>query len=211
MTESATLEAPAQTVTELAVPEVKPEAMEFLSGFDAAYCPNPVPTPAEYEVVSFYIGGSSAYHVWTAGERALIKGRITLPIWVPSPNFDNPTQAAKGVAATMHALGIPSGATPYRAVMWDMETSENSEWMTLAADKLASLGYDSLVYGSEGSVFELPARSGYIVANPTGEPHMFDYPGVVGTQYAWGVQVTGGQVDADLYLSTLRPHLTVLA
>jgi hypothetical protein len=195
----------------LETPEESPMIASVLTGFDAAYCPNPVPPATEFDVAEFYIGGSSAYHVWTESERSLIKGRLTLPIWVPTPSLDNPTQVAAGIAHTLKTLGIPSQARPYRAVMLDMETSEDSEWVTLCCNKLASLGYDSFIYGSAGYVFSLPPRSGYIVANPTGVAHIYDHAHVVGTQYAWGVELTGGQVDADLYLETIKPHLSILA
>lgn len=187
------------------------QVASVLNGFDAAFCPNPVPAESEYEVAEFYAGGSSAFHIWTPAERSLIKGRLTLPIWVPTPGLDNPTQVAEGIAATLKGLGIPAHATPFRAVMLDMETSTDADFITLCCDKLAAFGYDSFIYGSASSVFHLPARSGYIVADPTGEPHIYDHADAIGTQYAWGVNVTGGQVDADLYLETIRPHLSVLS
>jgi hypothetical protein len=189
---------------------VSPALAEVLSGFDAAFCPNPVPTESEFDVVEFYAGGTSAFHIWTPAERSLIKGRLTLPIWVPTPGLDNPTQVAEGIAATLKSLGIPSHATPYRAVMLDMETSTDAEFITLCCNKLASFGYDSYIYGSAGSVFNLPSRSGYIVADPTGIAHIYDHPDVIGTQYAWGVNLVGGQVDADLYLEAIKPHLSIL-
>lgn len=210
VTPEPTPEVPQEVPEEQHPAEVEAAAVTFLTGFDSAFCPVPVPGEQEFEVVSFYIGGSSAFHVWDAQERALIKGRVTLPIWVPTPGLDNPTQVAQGIAHTMRSLGIPSGATPYRAVMWDMETSTDAEWLTLACNRLASLGYDSYIYGSASSVLQLPQRSGYIVADPTGHVHLYDHAGVVGTQYAWDVQVTGGQVDADVYLTSIRPHLSIL-
>jgi len=212
MTVSETLEKQTTEVPEEIHPDiVEAETVEYLTGFDAAFLPIPVPGAAEFEVVEFYAGGTSAFHIWTPEERALIRGRVTLPIWVPTPQLDNPSQVAQGVAHTLRALGIPSGAKPYRAVMWDMETSENAEWLTAACNRLASLGYDSYIYGSVSSVFKLPQRSGYIVADPTGEVHLYDHEGVVGTQYAFDVQTLGGAVDADVYLESIRSHLSVLA
>jgi hypothetical protein len=195
---------------ESATPAESPLLASVLTGFDSAFCPNPVPSESEFDVAEFYAGGTNAFHIWTPGERELIKGRLTLPIWVPTPSLNSPTQVAEGIAATLKSLGIPSHAKPYRAVMLDMETSTDAAWITLCCNKLAVYGYDSYIYGSASSVFSLPPRSGYIVADPTGIAHIYDHADVVGTQYAWGVNVTGGQVDADLYLEEIKPHLSVL-
>ena len=195
--------------------------MTLAYGWDAAPVPNPVPTTINGQKQSyagFYIGGSSAFHVWTpdellrldeAGETA---GLLAMPIWVPTPGFENPRQVGLEAAARLRALGIPANAKPWRVMMWDMETGNVAaypSWMTIAANTLASTGYGSLVYGSvDGSgLFSMPARTGYMVAFPNGRPQLYPHPNVVGTQYQFSVPVPGGEVDLDVVESSLLAHL----
>ena len=194
--------------------------MTLAYGWDAAPVPNPIPTTINGQKQSyagFYIGGSSAFHVWTpdellrldeAGESA---GLLAMPIWVPTPGFENPRQVGLEAAARLRALNIPDHATPWRVLMWDMETGKEPDpsWLTIAATTLASAGYGSLVYGSvDGSgLFSYPARSGYMVAFPNGQPRLYPHPNVVGTQYQFSVPVPGGVVDLDVVDSSLLAHL----
>jgi hypothetical protein len=183
--------------------------MSTVTGWDAAFCPDPVPAGHAYAKV--YIGGSSAYHVWTADERAKVHGMRVMPIWVPTPGVDNPRQVAMQAADALKAIGVTPFQTPYRALMWDLETGREPDpgWLTVAADKLNSLGYDNLVYGSVSAsgLFSYPSRLGYVVADPTGKPHMYDHADVAETQYAQNVTVPGGQVDLDLLNESILAHL----
>ena len=134
-----------------------------------------------------------------------------MPIWVPTPGHENPRQVALQAAAALKAAGIPPHATPFRALMWDLETGIEpaSQWLTVAANTLASYGYDNLVYGSpDGSqIFSEPARLGYIVAFYDGRPSPYPHPGAVGKQYQANVSVPGGQVDLNVLESSIMAHL----
>lgn len=190
--------------------------MSIVYGWDAAFCPDPAPTEINNRHISFaagYLGGSSAYRSWTEGEWQRASdtlGRV-LPIWVPTPGVDNPRQAALNAIAALKAAGVPAYATPWRALMWDLETGvePSPAWLTTAANTLASSGYDSLIYGSlSGSqVLSYPRRSGYIVADYDGVASLYPAAGVVGKQYSANVTVSGGQVDLDVMDESMLAHL----
>jgi hypothetical protein len=193
--------------------------MTNVYGWDAAFCPDPPPTDLgdadqlEFAYGAFYLGGSSAFHTWTDLERRRLaaSGLRCMPIWVPTPGHENPRQVALGAAVALKAAGVPPFARPFRALMWDLETGVEPDpsWLTVAANTLASRGYNSLVYGSvDGSgLFSYPSRSGYMVAHFDGIPELFPHPGVVGKQYAAGVAVAGGEVDLNVVSSSLLAHL----
>ena len=190
-------------------------------GWDAAFCPDPPPVVingVRQSYAGFYVGGSSAFHVWTGDERLRLdeageqSGLLVMPIWVPTPGFDNPRQAGLEAAAKLAELGFPANARPWRVLMWDMETGNVAaypSWIKIAADTLASRGYGSLVYGSvDGSgIFAMPPRSGYMVARYDGRPALYPHADVVGKQYQAGVAVPGGQVDLNVVESSLLAHL----
>ncbi len=190
--------------------------MSLVHGWDAAECPDPVPTEINNQKIAYaggYIGGSSAYRAWTAGEWQRTSDTIgrVLPIWVPTPGVDNPRQAALAAAAALRAAGVPAYATPWRALMWDLETGTEPSpaWLTTAANTLAASGYDSLIYGSPAGsdVLSYPRRSGYVVADYDGVPTLYPAPGVVGKQYAANVAVPGGLVDLDVMEESMLAHL----
>lgn len=188
--------------------------MAFVQGFDAAFCPDPVPDVVDGAPVAwceFYMGGSSALRRdgWDAAEMDRVEHLPKLPVWVPTPGVDNPRQSAIGCVQALRRYGVPAYARPYKAVMWDLETGTEPDaaWLAIARGYLLGAGYDSLVYGSPSWVFGYPSYSGYVVADPTGRPHMYVHPGVAGTQYQFAVDVTGGQVDLDLLDETMMPHL----
>jgi hypothetical protein len=188
----------------------------LVNGWDAAYCPDPVPSVINGRRMAyggFYLGGSSAFRTWPDDERRRLaaSGQRAMPIWVPTPGSDNPRQTALQAAAALKAAGIPDHATPFRALMWDLETGTipASQWLNIAANTLAAAGYDNLVYGSpEGSqIFSVPARLGYIVAFYDGRPSLYPHPGAVGKQYAANVNVPGGQVDLNVLETSIMAHL----
>jgi hypothetical protein len=202
-------------MTETPTPDVT-NAPHLVNGWDAAFCPDPVPTHINGRAMSFggfYLGGSSAFHVWSDQERRrLSASRLRcLPIWVPTPGSDNPRQVALAAAQAMHDVGIPNHATPWRVLMWDFETGVEPDppWLNVAADTLAARGYGSLVYGSPGSsgLFSYAARSGYMVALYDGNATLYPHPGAVGKQYQQNVTVPGGEVDLDVMEETMMAHL----
>lgn len=189
-------------------------------GWDAEFCPDPPPEDIgglEISYGGFYLGGSSAARVWTADERRRLAETALkcMPIWVPTPGFDNPRQVALQAAAALHAVSVPDHAKPWRVLMWDLETGVEPDpsWLQIAADTLASRGYGSLVYGSPvgSGLFSYPVRSGYIVASWDGRPSLYPAPGAVGKQYQAGVRVPGGVVDLDVVETSVLAHLGCVA
>lgn len=176
--------------------------VEVLEAFDAEHCPDPL--PAGYRACLVYAGGSSAAHAWDDAELARVAHLPRLPCWVPTPGHEGPLEAADQFLAWLRAHGVPTqaeaGGRPVH-VMWDMETGKepDAQWLNRAADQLASAGYWNVVYGSTSTLFGQPARDGYIVANPTGQPHMFPHPQVKGTQYEFDVRTPGGLIDRNLW------------
>src|SRR5258708_7500655 len=124
---------------------------------------------------------------------------------------DKPPPRALKAAQALKAAGPPSPARPCRALMWDLETGTEpaTQWLTIAANTLASQGYDNLGYGSPGGsqIFSVPARLGYIVAFYDGRPSLYPHPGAVGKQYQANVSVPGGQVDLNVLESSILSHL----
>jgi len=202
-------------MTETADPEVS-QAPVLVNGWDAAFCPDPVPTEINgrrMAYAGFYLGGSSAFHIWSDAERRrLAASRLkAMPIWVPTPGSENPRQVALAAAAAMQAVRIPHHATPWRVLMWDMETGVQPDppWLNVAADTLASRGYGSLVYGSPGGsgLFSYAPRTGYIVADFDGKATQYPHAHAVGKQYQANVPVAGGEVDLDVLDSSILAHL----
>lgn len=175
--------------------------VEVLQGFDAAHCPNPI--PGGYRWAMVYAGGSSATHAWTQAELDRVKHLPRLPVWVPTPGDEDPVSVADEFLAWLAGHKVPPiSAAPHRPVhvMWDMETGQEPDaaWLNRAADRMAAHGYWNLVYGSISTLFAQPVRAGYIVANPTGQPHMYAHPGARGTQWADNVKIPGGLIDQDV-------------
>jgi hypothetical protein len=181
-------------------------------GFDAAYCPDPI--PAGYTWCMVYAGGSSAARPdgWTTAELARVEHLPRLPVWVPTPGSDNPRQAAIMFRQWLGDHGVPAAQEnggEHVRVMWDLETGTEPDprWVTIAADYLLQAGYFNLIYGSPSWLFGQPRRAGYMVADPDGIPLLYPHAGVVGTQYAWNVATPGGPIDANVLLAGVRQRL----
>jgi hypothetical protein len=156
-------------------------------GKDAAY-----PGDLGGDIACGYAGGALATHAWTGAEWAAQSARWRLPIWVPDPAGNAAAQAADCLAA-LKALGVPKGV----AYSLDMETSGAAGFVhEFAAATEAE--YLCVPYGSSGNVFSLPVRAGYWVADPTGQPHFYPHPGVVGTQWLFA-----GAYDESWFTVTL--------
>jgi hypothetical protein len=198
--------------------------MTLAFGWDAAFCPDPPPAEINGERMSyagFYLGGSSAYHVWNAGERQLLarSGLRAMPIWVPTPGSDNPRQVAIAAAAALDGLRFKPFNRPwFRPLMWDLETGIEPDpgWVSVAAATLHARGYDSILYGSPAAshIFAEPLGPGwsaYLVAFYDGIPQLYPHPHVIGKQYAANVNVPGGQVDLNVVDASLLAHLGTLS
>lgn len=192
-------------------------------GFDAARCPDPVPVTVGGQQVRWcevYIGGSSAFHVWDAAERARVDHLPKLPVWVPTPGLDNPGQSARGCLDALRALGVPPYAKPYRAVMVDLETGSadparglaDPGWLAAFRARILAAGYDTMPYASANVIFRYPAYTGRVMACWDGST-AFECNGerlagtIVAKQYVAEVHVPGGFVDLDVMTSAILPHL----
>lgn len=187
-----------------------PGVVDTVKGFDAATCPDPV--PPGYEWCMIYAGGSSASdpNGWPDDALARVAHLPRLVVWVPTPGIDNPRTAARQFLAWLHRRGVPTDPKGKRTLlMVDEETGRlpNPTWTNAFCGRLALAGYDNLPYGSLSTIFGEPARSGYVVANPTGQPHMYPHAQVAGTQYAFDVGVPGGVVDETLLRRDLLGQL----
>src|SRR5258708_36127113 len=98
----------------------------------------------------FSLGGSSAFRPWPDDERKrLAASRLrAMPLCGPTPGSDNPRQVALQAAAALKAAGIPSPATPFHALMWDLETGIEpaTQWLTIATNSLVNQGSVNLLY-----------------------------------------------------------------
>ena len=192
--------------------------MTLANGFDAAFCPDPAPDQDEgYQWCEVYLGGSSATRRagWDPTELARVADLAQLPVWVPTPGVDNPRQAALSCLAALRAHGVPAHATPWRAVLWDLETGTEPDpaWFMVAHGVMVAAGYGTISYGSTSWVFGEPNYMGMIVARYDGDPTLdklrLAHPGalIVGKQYRADVAVTGGVVDLDVLEAGMLPHL----
>ncbi len=170
--------------------------------WDAAFIPDVL--PPGFDAAAFYLGGSSAFHTWSRDDVSKLKHLKRLPIWVPTLATDHPRTTAYQVRDACYVLGIPPSRN---RVMIDVEARFDAQWVDAYANHLYPFGYETVVYGSIDTLFLNPERKGYFVADPTGLEHLYNHEGVVGTQYAINVEVTGGTVDLDVITDELFDHL----
>lgn len=192
--------------------------LELTPGWDAAFCPNPIPDDLNFGPWNeVYIGGSSATrrNGWNTGEMSLVRNRKCLPVYVPTPGFDNPRQAALDCIANLQRYHVPANASPWRAVMWDMETGvlPDPAWFTVVHSVMVAHGYGTVSYGSRAWVFGEPNYMGMIVADPDDNPDFTDlqlqHPQalIVGKQYNWNVTFDGNPIDLDSVRSDFLVHM----
>lgn len=179
-----------------------PGMIDVVAAFDARTCPDPV--PPGYAACMAYAGGSSASHAWDDAELGRVAHLPVLPTWVPTPGHEDPLEVANQFLTWLGDHQVPpvnESTGEHVHVLWDMETGQEPDaaWLTKAADRLSAHGYFNLVYGSTSTLFSQPARDGYIVAQPSGVPHLTLRPRVRGTQYEWNVDVPGGVIDRNVW------------
>lgn len=136
---------------------------------------------AGQDVACGYIGGM-AEHVWTPEQWAAQTARYRLGIWVINP-YVSPQLAAQQAVAALAALKVPAGVV-FAA---DLETlAVPPGILDPFADEISRLStFRVCPYGSTSSLFQHSPQAGYWVADPTGVPHVYDHPHVIGTQWAW--------------------------
>ncbi len=187
-------------------------------GWDAAFCPDPAPDQDDgFLWCEVYIGGSSATRRdgWDATEILRVADLRKMPVWVPTPGVDNPRQTALSCLAALRRYGVPAYDTPWRAVLWDLETGTEPDpaWFSVVRATMEANGYGTMSYGSVGWAFGEPNFMGLVVAKWDGNPELdllrAAHPGhlIVGKQYRAGVSGPGGVVDLDVLDAAVLPHL----
>lgn len=157
--------------------------MQTVLGRDAAFANN---IGQDFSgVICGYLGGPNAFHAWSAGDWRQFPKNPKLPIWVGG---------GAGISEAAQALTMLHiiGAQPAKVMMLDMETRVDTAYVEAFGGFMQWAGYRVWVYGSKDTVFSNPQLNGYAVADPTGEAHMFNHPGVRLTQYSFG-----DKFDAD--------------
>lgn len=153
-----------------------------------------------FDVCAVYIGGESAYHVWTDAEVAATGDKPKLPIYVPAPNSTAAearyTDIYRIVDKIIH-YDIPAG----QVFAFDLETSKaDFSYMQEMAQCLQNLGFGTLVYASKSVIGgAAPAYLWKWDADWTETPHLNS--GSMATQ--WTNEVAGkpfdqSEISADL-------------
>lgn len=165
------------------------------SAFDVS---DPAGPALGFDICAFYAWGNTP-HVWTLAQLDAQPARYRLPICVPFPDRTGQEQARQFDLA-LTEFGCPHGV----AVALDMEANRDPSLVNGFADQVHADDRFTIVYGSTGSLFYNPVRSGYWVADPTGSPHMYEHPHTVGTQYSWqGSGFEGQRIDLSLFTDGL--------
>lgn len=187
---------------------------ELVYGWDAAFCPDPLPEDSVGTICQVYVGGTSAYRTWTPGERSRVAHMPKLPVWVPTPGTDNPRQEALAFLRELELLGWgPSTASGDRLyVMVDLETGKEPDagWLDVFASYIWSAGLSTLEYGSREWIYGYHPKEGRIIADPDGVASLSGLPAhTIGKQYQQNVPVPGGKVDLDVYDARILSHLWI--
>lgn len=141
-----------------------------LRAYDQSNPASGQPTPGQFDLVGFYIGGNTP-HVWSDEEIALAPARYGLPIFVRSAGGD---PVADGRTAALWALThhLPSGSL----IALDLETRIDSAYLSAFDSTLNNSWYKCVAYGSQSSVTQMAEPSGgFWVANWNGIPSRNGY------------------------------------
>jgi len=166
--------------------------------YDAAF---PIPPVLGCNVTAGYIGSPGATpHVWTPQEWKTKSYSLRLPLYVPSffrtRNWNANADAIECVN-TLNTLGVPKGS----AVGLDFETEINSAYVSEIDAHVHEMGWNILLYGSRGYVFQNPRpHAGYFVADWEWDVSHGLIPGSSATQYKrfdeWDLSI----IDASIQL-----------
>lgn len=128
--------------------------MHHRSMFDDSSPPSHAPNT---DAVAFYIGGDTP-HVWTDSEIQRTTNRYRLPIWVRSNPNGSGQGHLEGSAVVQWALAhhMPKGNT----VALDYETAIDDPYLWAFDAVLMANGYETMLYGSESTVFQNSKPSG---------------------------------------------------
>lgn len=165
--------------------------MTYLTGSDASDPKKPLPG----EVACGYLD-SNTPHPWTNEQWEMQTAKYLLPIYSADPG-GNPVLAGRSAVAQMRSLKVPEGSA-YAADIELLVPGDNL-WLREFAAETAKAKYGCHPYRSASTIFTFEPRSGYWVADWTGEPHMYEHPFVKGTQWA-----SDPAVDCDLFIPTMH-------
>lgn len=179
--------------------------MTLYTMFDAS-----VPPSSAYPgsaAVAGYLGGNTP-HVWTPEEWRRFATLRQFPIWVGYLEAD-PAGHAADAAAAMQSLGWTPGhndPASTRACILDFETEIDAAWVDAFANRIYTAGYVTIVYGSESTIIDNPARDGRWIALYNGEANIPDDPEAIGHQYRADVPWGNTQVDLSVITDTMLAH-----
>jgi hypothetical protein len=139
------------------------------------------------DVVAFYLGGWTP-HVWTKTQINAQSAHWAMPIWVYDPNKPGSTQGSADGQVALNALSTLGAPTGLRIAV-DMEGSTDVNFLTAFRNVIGPAGDHLMIYGGASTVFSnWPSNSsgpggGWWVADWTGTAHLYNHPGVWGTQW----------------------------
>jgi hypothetical protein len=151
--------------------------------YDAAFAAK-IPTDPKDAVVAFYLNGGDPLHPWPTTDVAKFAGRRKLPIFVRS----DPANASEAEADFFLALRQLYDFQAFKCLIaLDIETAVDIPYVTEWGDVASHFEYRTLVYGSTGNLFKLPALDGRWAAAPGKRLHDF-----MESQQVRAVQNTSG-------------------
>lgn len=164
--------------------------------YDAAFPPS-TPYPGA-RAAALYIGGN-ALRVATASDWLNVQHLTQFPIWVGAGESD-PTGHAAQCVSIMKSLGFEAGFTSAfrRAVLLDFETEVDPAWVNSFGSVIWGSGYSTLVYGSESTIVDNPAKEGRWIALYDNRPDIPPGLGAVGHQFRANVAWDNTQVDLSV-------------
>jgi hypothetical protein len=165
--------------------------------FDAAF-PPPEPYPG-CQAVAGYIGGRTP-HVWTLAEWQRFGRLRQLGIWVADLRPGAPSARPQGQMAVRAAIAL--GWRPFarhrRAIVIDMELSEDAQFTADFAGEVRKGGFACWPYGSKSAIYSDPAMDGYWVADWDLVAGLEKMPHAVAHQYRAEVPFAGTKVDLSV-------------
>ena len=172
--------------------------------FDAS-APPEKPYPG-CTAVAGYIGGNTP-HEWTLEEWQRFADLRQLPIWVFGLGGLSARTQGIEAASRARALGWKPHAHDRRAIVLDMETSEDGAFVAAFAAAVHQEGYSCWPYGSRSTIYSDPTEDGVWVALYDGQFSMEDLPHAVAHQVAPNVPWDATAVDLSVISAGALHHL----
>lgn len=175
--------------------------MTVYDGADAAY-PNIATLPAGTVVVAGYLGGPTAYRVWTLDDWLPFKDYRQLPVWVDSQAgrdgnggivYATGTESGEAAVKAALALGWAPNQAARRVIAVDAETNTDYDYYAAVSDAIWAGGFVMVQYRSANAV-------GDSQQNPPSLTWVADYgqpkPAVmIWAGYQYAADVNGWDLD----------------